>query len=316
MPSLPQRATCPVCRAVFRTSLDLCPRDQVGLEPLPGDPLLGGTLDGIYRIEKVIADGTLGRVYGARAVESGRPCAVKVMYGELALKKDALKRFQTEREVGELLHHPNVVPVLDHGATAAGVPYLVTELVDGPTLEELLAREAPLPGARAARLLADLCRGLAHLHARGLVHRAVCPGRILVDRRGGEELARLAGFSVAVPAGERTEETRPGRITGPPAYMSPEQAIGAALDARSDLFSVGLILYRMLCGRLPFDGQPVAIALRNVSDPPPSIRERSRTPGLAVDPGLEALAMRLLAKRPRERCQAAGEILELLDVAQ
>jgi eukaryotic-like serine/threonine-protein kinase len=255
----------------------------------------------------------MGRVYRARHARMSRRFAVKVLFGDLSVDSKAQSRFALEAEAASRLDHANLVSVVDFGETDAGLLYLAMDLAEGETLAELVDREGPLPRERVARLVRQLCAGLAHAHDKGLVHRDFKTENVLVSSDADGDVARIVDFGIAVllEAAGSGRLTTQGMVLGTPAYMSPEQATAGALDGRTDLFSLGVMLYEMLSGVLPFEGTAVEVARANVTTDPPPIAER--VPGLAVDAGLEEMASKLMAKLPAERYQSATEVITALD---
>ncbi|HYU15262.1 MAG TPA: protein kinase [Candidatus Acidoferrum sp.] len=311
-----ERFGCPQCLSVFRAGFARCPLDGAALQGLTGDPLIGHLLADRYVIEELLGEGGMGRVYRARHMRMSRRFAVKVLFGDMAADAKARTRFSREAEAVSRLNHPNVLSVVDFGETEEGLLYLVMDYIEGRELHQLLAQEAPLSPQRVVSLLRQLARGLAHAHERNLVHRDFKTENVVVTKSGGEELARIVDFGIAA-VGEMMEPaqrlTTEGMVLGTPAYMSPEQSTGEEVDERSDLFSLGVMLYEMLCGRLPFDGTAVAIAKAHLAAEVPPILVR--VPGLRVEPRLEAVAMRLMAKDPADRFQSARALLAHLDSA-
>ena len=262
---------CAVCRAIYRSDFARCPVDGGAIEPRAWDPLLG-TIVGSYIVEACIGEGSFARVYRARhVVLTRRRVALKVLFGDVAASEIMCRRFAREAEAASGLDHPNVVSVFDVGRTPEGLRYLAMELVDGPTLFDLIVGEGPLPLARVRALGAQLCRGLAHAHALGLVHRDFKPGNVVVVQRPGGEVARIVDFGLAIaePGLEHTTRiTTTGSVLGTPAYAAPEQFAGDAVDHRADLFALGVTLYEMLAGRPPFDGTALELLHKNATRPP------------------------------------------------
>ena len=313
--SQPDRFGCPHCLSVFRSGFARCPLDGSALQLLSGDPLLGSTLADRYVIEHLLGEGGMGRVYRARHTRMSRRFAIKVLFGELAADAKARARFSREAEASSRLTHPNVVSVVDFGESPEGLLYLVMEYLDGQELHGLILREGPFSSARTMNILRQLARGLGHAHERELVHRDFKAENVIVSRDAGEEIARIVDFGIAVVREVHDVDhrlTTEGMVLGTPAYMSPEQSTGEPMDHRADLFSLGVMLYEMLCGKLPFDGTPLAMAKANLAMRVPRIAER--VAGLAVDERLEAVAMRLMAKDPADRFQSAADLLAHLDV--
>jgi eukaryotic-like serine/threonine-protein kinase len=311
------RFACPTCRAVFRKGFARCPLDGAPLEELSADPLEGSVFADRYVIEQCVGEGGMGRVYRATHRHMSRLFAIKVLFGEHAADKEMQARFAREAEAACRLRHPNVVSVTDFGATARGLFYLVMDWVEGQPLTQVINREAPLAQHRIADITRQTCLALSHAHEQGLVHRDLKSENIIISSGdNGRELVRLVDFGLAVvmESDANARLTAEGTVYGTPAYMSPEQACGAKLDARTDLFSLGVLIYEMLSGALPFSGPAMDIVRQNMETDPPSIAER--VPGLHVSSQLEALSRRLMAKRPQERYQSAGEVVAALDRIQ
>jgi hypothetical protein len=310
------RFACPTCRAVFRKGFARCPLDGAPLQEIEADPLEGSVFADRYVIEQCVGEGGMGRVYRATHRHMSRQFAIKVLFGEHAADKEMQARFAREAEAACRLRHPNVVSVTDFGATARGLFYLVMDWVEGQRLTDIISGEAPLGQHRIADITRQICMGLSHAHEQGLVHRDLKSENIIVSQDNGRELVRLVDFGLAVvmESDLNARLTAEGTVYGTPAYMSPEQACGAKLDARTDLFSLGVLIYEMLSGALPFMGAPMDIVRQNMESEPPPIAQR--VPGLHVNPHLEAMARKLMAKRPQERYQSAGEVIAALDLVQ
>ena len=280
------------------------------------DALVGRVLAQRYRLEARLGAGAMGAVYRARHVKLARAFAVKVLLPDLLADAKLRQRFVREAEVAGTLRHRNVVGVIDVGETDDGVHYLVMELADGPSLGHLLG--APLPPARAIALIKQLCDGLAHAHERGLIHRDFKPDNVIVETdRDGRETPRIVDFGIALLKDEASPEARArlttaGMILGTPQYMAPEHATGRDLDHRIDLFALGIVVYEMLTGVLPFDGDGVEVARANLLEPTPPMA--ARAPGVPVDPLLEAFTRRLMAKSRDERPPTAKAARALLDL--
>ena len=275
--------------------------------------MLGQLVEDRYLIEADLGGGAMGRVYRARHVKLGRLVALKIMHRELARVPSIVERFAREALIAARLRHENLVSVLDVGTTPERLPMIVLELAPGDTLAALI--DGPLAHERVIALLTQLLRGLDHAHAAGLIHRDLKPDNILVERTAdGTEIPRIVDFGIAVVA-DRDDSIAGRRLTdantviGTPFYMSPEQARAKEVDARSDLFSLGVIAYELLAGVTPFPGTSVDVALANASKDPPSIWERA---GVVVDPRLEAFACKLMARRREDRYQSAREALAAL----
>ncbi|MEZ4358547.1 MAG: protein kinase [Kofleriaceae bacterium] len=272
-----------------------------------------------YRIERRLGHGGMGAVYRATHVKMGRPFALKVLHRALLANPKVVSRFEREATISGKMRHPNVVSAVDVGTTDDGVCYLVMEYVDGGDLGALL-ESAPLAPSRIVALTRQICEGLHHAHQHGLIHRDLKPANILIERGAdGAEIPRIVDFGIAVLSDQQEDDgagrlTTHGMVLGTPLYMAPEQATAGQLDHRVDLFALGLIVYEMLSGTVPFDGTPVQVARANVLLDPPTIA--ARVPGLVVDPLLEAFMRRLLEKDPQQRPATARAARELLDLIE
>jgi tRNA A-37 threonylcarbamoyl transferase component Bud32 len=275
------------------------------------DPLVGTVLGGQYQIESLLGKGGAGRVYVATQLTLRRKVALKVLNPELDSNGEEhfSERFFREASLAGSLQHPNVVTVHDYGQTETGLCFIAMELLDGRSLKEVLADGAMDP-ERALDLFEQIVRGLRAAHRAGLVHRDVKPGNVLVCRGDdGQDHPKLLDFGlVKSEHGEVTEITRDGSFLGTPHYASPEQVRGEEADVRSDLYSVGVMLFRALSGKLPYASKnAMAIAMSHVRDPIPSFEERA--PGLAIPPAFEVVVRRCMAKNPAERYPDADALL-------
>ncbi len=287
--------------------MPLCPRDGARIEAMETDPLVGRTLVDRYRVECLVGEGAMGRVYRARHATLSRRFAVKILFGDLAAHDVMRARFAREAEAASRLEHPNLVSVVDFGETETGLLYLAMQYVEGPTLHRLVSTEGPLDELRVVRLALGLCHGLSHAHGRGLVHRDFKPENVIVET-GSEELARVVDFGIAQLDGGSAASaklTHTGMILGTPLYMSPEQATSADVDARADLYSLGSTLFFALTGMTPFTGNTIQVLSRIVATPAPPVGSLAPHP---LTPELEDLVARLLAKLPAERPPSADAV--------
>jgi eukaryotic-like serine/threonine-protein kinase len=286
------------------------PSPPAASEPEPKDPRIGAVLQGRYRILSKIAAGAMGVVYQGERVQLGRPVAVKFLHPWIASQKTFISRFENEARAMSRLGHPNCVSVIDFGVE--GSPYLVMDFVTGQTLRQVVGGLGPQPPARVLHIARQLLAGLGHAHAQGIVHRDLKPDNlILTDEAGLDDHLRILDFGLAKlrdgPA------MTAGMAVGTPSYMSPEQT-GAAgtVDARSDLYAVGVLLFELLAGRKPFESPQIGeLILMHRETAPPSLR--ALVPGAGVSAALEAVVNKLLAKRQDDRYQSTAEVAAALD---
>ena len=258
--------------------------------------------NGRYELHRQIARGGMADVFLARDLLLDRPVAVKVLFDEFADVPDFVERFRREAQAAANLNHPNIVSVYDWGEEQ-GTYFIVMEYVEGRSLAEMIRTEGPLHPDRAADIATDITAALGFAHRNGLVHRDVKPGNVLVTPSGQVKVADF-GIATAI-AGAQHDLTRDGTVMGTATYFSPEQAQGRQVDPRSDLYSLGVVLYEMLLGRPPFTGEtPVAVAYQHVQNSPPSLRQS----GAAVAVSLEAVTLKLLAKNPVNRYPTAEDL--------
>lgn len=267
-------------------------------------------LNNRYRVDGLLGNGGMALVYVGTDTLLRRRVAIKVLRDQYASDDDFVKRFFLEAQSAAKLSHPNIVNVYDFGREDNAY-YIVMELVDGSTLGELLRDDRVLPEPVAIDYAVQIASGLAYAHRQGLLHRDVKPANILVTQ---DDVVKISDFGIARAVSEHTlGVTQPGMVMGSVAYISPEQAQGKDLDERSDLYSVGVVLYQMLTGSLPFTGEtPVAVALKQVSEPPPAI-DPARS---GVSPAVASIVARLLRKSPAERFASATELASALREAR
>lgn len=259
--------------------------------------------NGRYELLRHIARGGMADVYLARDELLGREVALKVLFPEFANDPNFVERFRREAQAAANLNHPNVVGIYDWGQER-GTYYIVMEHVSGRSMSDVLRSTGPLHPDRAAEIASDVAAALSVAHSAGLVHRDVKLGNILVSDSGD---VKVADFGIATALVSSAEEglTQHGSVMGTATYFSPEQAQGKALDGRSDLYSLGVVLYEMLAGTPPFQAEtPVAVAYKHVQERPQSLSER----GVQVAPSLEAITMKLLAKNPANRYPTADDL--------
>jgi serine/threonine-protein kinase len=305
---------CSTCGTSYGATVRICVRDGTPL--LAGradDPYLGALLDDKYRIETFISAGGMGSVYRARHVMLGKTVAVKVIRNELVTSDEIVARFQREARAASNLNHPNIVTVHDLGQASDGTLYIAMEFIDGASLRDTIRREGPFPPARIVDILRQVAGALAAAHRKQIVHRDLKSHNLMLasDDRG-RDVVKLVDFGIAKTFDEATQLTVAGYMLGTPHYMSPEQAGGKAVDHRADIYSLGVILYEMLTGAVPFaDDSLPSVLTKLATEVPP--RPSVRRPGLGVSPVLEAVAMRCLEKDPGDRFQSADQFADALE---
>ncbi len=271
-------------------------------------PLEGRRLTDRYVLQEELASGGMGGLWLARDEVLGRLVAVKVLHEHLAEDDQLLERFRLEAVAAARLSHPAVVRVFDTGIDE-GTCFIVMELVEGTSVADMLADQGPLRPAEAARVVRGVLQALSHAHREGVIHRDVKPGNILVGRDG---IVKLADFGIAKTAFAGGDLTTTGNLLGTSRYLSPEQVTGGEIDARSDIYAAGVVLYELLTGRPPFEAEThIATAtMRLTVDPAPP---RSLRPG--IPRALEAVVMKALAREADDRFQTADEMSAALERA-
>jgi serine/threonine-protein kinase len=308
--------TCPKCGAEYPDTTTLCPSDGVALEKTD-DSLLGQVLAGKYRMDERLNEGGMGAVYRGTHVLMDKTVAIKVLRPTLAADEKIVARFSREARAASRISHPHAVSVTDFGESEDGVVFLVMEYLDGKTLKEIIREEGSMALPRVVEIIRQVGGALDAAHEQGVVHRDLKSENIMLLNSGGPDYAKVLDFGIAKitePSGAYDPGlTAPDLVIGTPQYMSPEQCSQASeIDARSDLYSLGVIIYEMLVGHVPFTGHsPTAIMMKQMQDEAPSIlHERPDLP-----PGVGSVVQRAMAKLPSDRYQHVGDLVEDLTVA-
>ncbi len=308
---------CPQCRTAYpNRGIATCSRDGTRLvdaqdfAEAQADPLIGATVGGRYRILERIGVGGMGTVYRATQAGLERHVALKILKKELTWDKDTVTRFHREARAMSLLTHPNTVRVFDFGETKDGMLFFAMELLEGELLTTRLEREGALDVRDAVRFAQQILRSLAEAHSKGIIHRDLKPDNIYLARVEGhpEPVVKVLDFGIAkVIQGDRMIdqlETQAGTVFGTPRYMSPEQAQGKKLDPRSDLYSVGILLYQLLTGHAPFvDDDAVVVMAKHIRERPDPPREAA--PDRPIPLSLDRVVMRAVEKDPVRRFKTA-----------
>jgi eukaryotic-like serine/threonine-protein kinase len=269
--------------------------------------MIGTLLSGRYRLESKLGSGGMSTVYRARDETLDRPVAVKVMHREISEQPDQLERFRAEARAVAKLSHSNVVGVIDAGEDG-GHPYIVFEYVEGETVKQRIRRSGQLPVSDALAYAIEIGQGLAVAHGRRMVHRDVKPQNVLIDPDGR---AKVTDFGIARQL-ETEAVTATGRVLGTTDYVSPEQAMGHRVDPRSDIYSLGIVLYEMLVGDVPFHADSlVGVAMKHVNEDLPDVQRRRPEVSAAV----AAVIERATTKDPRLRYQTIAEMIDDLEAA-
>jgi serine/threonine-protein kinase len=277
------------------------------------DSLIGAELNRTYRIEEKIGTGGMSAVFRGTHLHLGGPVAIKVISPQLAADAAFVKRFQREARVGWALNHPNIVKVSEFNQTEDGLFFMVMDFVEGGTLSEYLKKSGPLSLERSLEILKPLCEALDMAHKRKILHRDLKPANILISQPQGKEVIKLADFGLAKilqPDAEITKGsnlTQMGEVFGTLEYMSPEQLLGQPVDAATDIYSLGVIVYEMLTGKLPivaFDIQEWMIRKSKTKPMPPSEAHS------AFPVALDKMLLKALATDPEERYQSIGEFFK------
>jgi serine/threonine protein kinase len=285
------------------------------------DLFIGRTLDEKYRIEEWLGKGGMGAVYRAVNLRMEQPVAVKVMNPRLLDNREARQRFLQEARTAVMVQHPNAVSVTDFGETEDGLVYLVMEFLEGSSLRQIITAEAPLDVARAVSLMLQVAAAVGAAHEAGVIHRDLKPPNIFIEqRKDAPSSVRLLDFGIAkLLASAETDEdalhyvTGAGTLVGTPRYMSPEQCDGEPLTPASDVYSLGVMLYEMLAGATPFDGNAMELIIKHATESPRPLRELNP----AVPESLEKLVLHSLAKNPVNRPGNAAEFRrELYETAE
>ena len=306
---------CPECESIYGDSTELCPRDGTELEPFDpeDDPLLGVVIDERFRLEELLGAGGMGRVYRGLQISVDRNVAVKLLRGEAVPDRKMRERFFREARVISGFSHPNIVRLIDFGTDPErGVPYLVMELAGGVSLGDLLETGRLRPDL-AVEIARQVCSGLLEAHSANIVHRDLKPDNLhLIPVSDGSFQVKLLDFGIAFPQDASKNLTATGMMCGTATYVAPEQARGHEVDGQADLYSLGIILYQMLSGLLPFKGDSgFEIIMKHVQEPPPPLDDF--VPPELVPDDLVELVHDLLAKDSAERPSGPGKVRNRLE---
>ncbi|WNG58413.1 protein kinase [Archangium gephyra] len=295
---------CPHCGSTDGSD-HLCSASQMAL--------IGQVLDGRYKIEDVLGQGGMGMVFSATQTSVQRPVAVKTLNPSLAAAPQFFERFRREAEIASRLRHPNVITIYDFGRAPDGTCYYVMELLEGESLRELVKRDGPMTLRRAVDVIEQACRGLAHAHEQGAVHRDIKPHNIMVQQLDRRDFVKVLDFGLvkALEAEDEHQLTSTGQVLGTPQYMPPEQAGGEHVDHRSDLYSMGGVFYYCLTGTSPYGANTVRKALTAaLTQSAPTVA--SKRQGAPVSQALEEFVAKALAREKEDRYQNAQEFIDAM----
>jgi serine/threonine-protein kinase len=272
-------------------------------------------INGRFKIVSVIARGGMGKVYKAEQAPLGRLCALKVLSPKYEGDRDPEfhKRFFLEASTAAKLSHANTVTIFDYGQDGDDLYYIAMEYIEGRTLHRALREEGPFDEVRTANIAQQVCRSLREAHGLGVVHRDLKPGNILLtDRADERDIVKVLDFGLVKDVtGEAEDLTQAGLFMGSPKYMAPEQILGGEITARTDIYSLGVMMYEMLTGKVPFDrGASVGTLMAHVNDPLPPMRQIN--PALKASPTMENIVLRCLEKEPNKRFNAMKDLLNAL----
>jgi len=302
---------CPVCSTEYADDVKFCPNDgQTLRSAAPASDLVGQVVADRYHVVKKLGEGGMGQVYLAEHVKMGRRSAIKVMNPAMVHDPDAVARFNREASNASRITHPNVCAIYDFGETPDGLIYLAMEFIEGEPLTDLLEREGALAVPRATAIFLQTADALQAAHDLGIVHRDLKPDNIMLSRKkGGGDTVKVVDFGIAKAVGgdqAGQKVTKTGLVVGTPEFMSPEQLSGDTLDGRSDLYSLALVFYRMLIGKLPFEATSVQeTMIKRLTDEPTKLAEAR--PDLSFPPGLQPVLDTALARTPMERYQSVAK---------
>ena len=277
------------------------------------DPMLGRVLHDKYRIDGRLGAGGMATIYRATRLHIGDTVAIKVLHAEVIREPAFAERFRREAQAAARLKHPNVVAIYDFGV-ADETLYLVMELLEGQDLRTIIKDAGPLSAALAAEIVRQVCAALTEAHRQNIVHRDIKPANMSVESTPDGPRVKVLDFGIASLRSGNTfaNLTQTGALLGTPAYMSPEQCLGEELDGRSDIYSLGIVLFEMLCGVAPFNSPTsTAVVMQHVQQAPPALRVLNAS----ISPDVEAVVLRALAKAPQDRFQTARDFAEALTTA-
>lgn len=316
-PQTAKKKICPVCKNEFPANQSVCPTDRSMLMFAQKDELIGTILNDRYRVISEVGRGGMSIVYKGLHEMMDRVVAIKMLQSQHVTDQLSIKRFQQEAQAASHLQHPHVITVYDCGVVASGQPYIVMDFLEGMSLSDVVKEENHLANQRALPIFIQACDALEHAHQKGVIHRDLKSSNImLVEVEGRRDFVKVVDFGIAKltnASGKQQQNlTQTGEIFGSPIYMSPEQCLGQQLDTRSDIYSMGAVLYETLTGVPPLMGDTIYATMKmHVSQMPEPFS--AVRPDLRIPDALERIAFRALAKKPEQRYQSMQEMRDALD---
>jgi serine/threonine-protein kinase len=279
------------------------------------DPLIGQVLDGRYRVESVLGEGGMGIVYKAVHTTLRKPLAIKVLRPEVSKNEQIVQRFKQEAQSASQIGNQHIIDISDFGELADGSTYFVMEFLNGQSLTHAL-EAGKFDSDRTIYVAKQLCRALGAAHEIGIVHRDMKPDNVQLVQRGDDsDFVKVLDFGIAKVGGSTSKLTQAGQVFGTPHYMSPEQCAGTNVDHRTDIYAVGVMLYEMATGKVPFDADNLmGILTKHLYENP--IPPHELPPPVNVEPALEAVILKCLAKKPEQRYQTMAELANDLDAVE
>lgn len=274
----------------------------------PYSDLIGKTIDKKYLIQSVLGEGGMAVVYRAHHVQMERTVVIKVMQGWLLSNRNSVERFERECKLTAKLNHPNIVSVYDVGLINGKEPYLVMEYIKGESLADKIHNSGALPYATTANIIIQICRGLQEAHTSGIIHRDLKPDNVLLQHKSDRpDWVKIVDFGISNFVHGSKKLTKTGRMVGTPEYIAPEQLKDRPIDMRTDLYGIGIMMFEMLTGRVPFDGESAeSILMKHLLEDAPTMAEVR--PELAENNLFQPIVDKLLKKNPDDRYQTATEL--------